>query len=611
MLHRWYNGSSENFPLSIPMKFIPSKDNPDIENNSIALQNISIIYERQRIFLRDTVTVTCPYLADLTVKTKTGATIRKALLNTKIRTSISAYSGGLLFHALTTKTTHGGDQIHSFTFHRAFEKEARNIIGGMPQFIETELGEDPEMFCHAHLIEHSHAWNKLTRTVKNSTTDYLSALAGSEEISEIEDDEDYDMDSKAYRECCRLVGINKAETVVDMKTRRKAKKGTGKVPTQINDSGSLVSDMTGMTVYSSQTQASKHRKELRSKVNNQQIALSSKDDEIEKLRAQLALLSGNPPQSIAIPSQPNPPDGEVDGNNQSDPDSEQVEIIPPPESQRQGNEKEDSIESDIEPKNPQEDQIAEVEPKDSAVEALDFDSTDGSDLIAGIGRIVTQNTQVRQEDPPNEAIEVHDSDEESDKWCFEENEQEMKQDDERSHKVLAEKYPFIARGSNFRIEKLKESMEQQGKVVVCSHPLRDGTVSLYLIRDATPDPLNVRFQPDTEVQEYNPLEAQKPSPQKDNDSDSEQSVKGSSSSSTSGKSDSSKETASGQESKESVSSEGTAVSISSTPRDNLQEAKNKARSSTLSAKNFSYLESQLEKEQGCGVESDDPDGINV
>ena len=511
------------------------------------------------------------------------------------------YSGGLLFHALTTKTTHGGDQIHSFTFHRAFEKEARNIIGGMPQFIETELGEDPEMFCHVHLIEHSHAWNKRTRTVKNSTTDYLSALAGSEEISDIEDDEDYDMDSKAYRECCRLVGINKAETVVDMKTRRKAKKGTGKVPTQINDSGSLVSEMTGMTVYSSQTQASKHRKELRSKVNNQQIALSSKDNEIEKLRAQLALLSGNPPQSIDIPSQPTP-DGKVD-NNQSDSDSEHAELTAPLELQKQSKEKEDSIESDTESKNLQ-------EPKDSAVEALDFESTDGSDLVERIGREVTRNTQSIQEDPPNEVIEVQESDEESNKWGFEDNEQEMMQD-ERSHKVLAEKYPFIARGSNFRIEKLKESMEQQGKAVVCSHTLRDGTVSLYLIREATPDPLNVRFQPDTEVQEYNPLEAQKLSPQNDNGSYSEQSRQGSSSSSTSGKSDSSKETASGQDSKESVRSEGTADSISSTPMGNLPEAKNKARSSTLSAQNFNYLESQLEKQQVDGVESDAPEGIHV
>lgn len=40
----------DKYPLGIELKFVPLKDNPDIKSNAVALQNLSIIIDRQRIF---------------------------------------------------------------------------------------------------------------------------------------------------------------------------------------------------------------------------------------------------------------------------------------------------------------------------------------------------------------------------------------------------------------------------------------------------------------------------------------------------------------------------------------------------------------------------------
>ena len=337
LLHKWYNTGEQFYPLIIPMRFIPSKDNPDIANNSVALQNISVLFERQKIFLRDSVTIPCAHLADPTMRTTKGHTIRKVLMDTKVTTGISVYKGGALFHAITAKTTADGDRIHYFTFHRALEKEARNVIGGLPQFIETELKEDPELFCHAHLVDHTHAWNSNTRTIKNSTTDYLAELAGQDDVSDLEDDDEYSMDTKGYRECRRMLGLDDAETVADIRKRRKPKtQKDSNIPTQIDDSESMVSEMTGMTVYSSASQASKNRKKLRSQVNIQQIEITNKEAEIEALRKKLEMLEkkNNSEQNQAEPK----------GSNRY-PSSKSVEIeVDPPAQSVQQNEEQNQAE---------------------------------------------------------------------------------------------------------------------------------------------------------------------------------------------------------------------------------------------------------------------------
>ena len=124
---------------------------------------------------------------------------------------------------------------------------------------------------------------------KNSTTDYLSELAGVEDLLDVEEEDDYSMDTKAYRECRQILGIEDAETVVDMKTRKtpRAKTKPGHVTASQQDAQSVISDMTGMTAFSLASQASRHRKDLRSKVNSQQLDLNKKELEIERLRALL------------------------------------------------------------------------------------------------------------------------------------------------------------------------------------------------------------------------------------------------------------------------------------------------------------------------------------
>ena len=63
LLMQWYNTKKPVFPLGIQMRFVPSKDHPDISNNPAAIQNISVLMERQRIFLEDTDSVQCVSLA--------------------------------------------------------------------------------------------------------------------------------------------------------------------------------------------------------------------------------------------------------------------------------------------------------------------------------------------------------------------------------------------------------------------------------------------------------------------------------------------------------------------------------------------------------------------
>ena len=52
-----------DYPLGIQLKFVPLKDNPDIKNNTVALQNLSIIIDRQRIFNKQVQHDMCTQLA--------------------------------------------------------------------------------------------------------------------------------------------------------------------------------------------------------------------------------------------------------------------------------------------------------------------------------------------------------------------------------------------------------------------------------------------------------------------------------------------------------------------------------------------------------------------
>ena len=288
LLHQWYNKASDNYPLSIPMKFIPSKDHPDIRNNSVALQNLSHLFDRQKIFLRDTATMECTQLADPTGLTHEGKTLRHVLKNVKAKVSGKKLNGGYLFHAVTSKASYSGEITYHITYHRCVEKEARNVIGGLAHFLETELKLDIDEFCFPHRVDNTHSWDPEKRCIKNSTTEYLAELVGdlpSEEQEEIDfdEEEEYSMDSKAHRESRRVLGLDDVETVTDMKTKKQKRLKKPKVPEKITEAQSVVSEMTGMTPYSSASQASKQRKDLRKQV-------IEKDKEVERYKAMIAQL---------------------------------------------------------------------------------------------------------------------------------------------------------------------------------------------------------------------------------------------------------------------------------------------------------------------------------
>ena len=71
------------------------------------------------------------------------------------------------------------------------------------------------------------------------------------------------MNSKEGREFRRTVGVDDTETVQDMTTKKQSRK---KVPQRIVEDGKSVSEMSGLTNYSSETKASQHRKEPKSAI---------------------------------------------------------------------------------------------------------------------------------------------------------------------------------------------------------------------------------------------------------------------------------------------------------------------------------------------------------
>ena len=300
ILMQWYNSKTPTYPLGIPLMFVPAKDHPDIRNNPVAAQNVSTITDRQRIFLRDTDSAPCPHLADPSMLLPNSkSSLRDKLLEITAKVSPEDYNGGKLFHAITKKTSPDGDTSYHITYHNCVGKEARSIIGGMGQFLRVEMKLDPDDYCHAHLLKDTHDWDIATRSATNTTTDYLSFLVettkGDDDDSkgsvQVDESDEFSMDSKGKRESKRVIGLDDAETVnKTLKEKKQRKKKKSPVPAEIADSQSVTSDLTNDTKYSSQSKASAHRKELRSKVNEQEIALDEKDDEIANREAEILRL---------------------------------------------------------------------------------------------------------------------------------------------------------------------------------------------------------------------------------------------------------------------------------------------------------------------------------
>ncbi len=309
-----YNG--DNYPpFGIQLKFVPLKDHPEIKNNAVALQNLSIIIDRQRIYNSQVEHELSKQLAFPDEPTANGDTLRETLMKLSPRNASSEFDNAKLFLAITKRNTRDGDIFYYFTFHSAFAMEARSVVNNLGLFLRDELSLDPDVYCYPSAMRSSHKWDNQSRTCVNPTGTFLTSLVdltadlkGKEEDKYKSPEIENDMTSKEGREFRRTVGIDDTETVRDMQEKRKAKH---KVPTQvIEDDRSTRSEMSGLTNYSSASKASEHRKQLRSQVVDQQIALDEQKDEIERLRAALAK------QKVEIQAQ---------GSN--DPTQEEVQII--------------------------------------------------------------------------------------------------------------------------------------------------------------------------------------------------------------------------------------------------------------------------------------------
>ena len=345
-LMTWYNSEKPTFPLGIPMMFIPSKDHPDIKNNPAATQNISTLLDRQRIFLRDTDIVTCPHLAFPDAKEPKGRTLRHELMDLTAVTMGNDNLGAKLFHSITRKVDPKGEETYQMTFHKSVAREALSIISGMGQFIKKELQLDAEYYCHPHLINDEHDWDKEKRCVINPTTTYISNLAilagTDEQAPDKVEKEEYSMDTKGRRESRRIKGQDGEETIQDITKKKKARQKS--VPGEVQDDKSMRSEMSDLTRYSSSTRASNERKQLRRQLDDQQEELDEKDNEIARLKAKLAQ------QSLE--------EGEVLSNSDHNSGEDTAESPPiPPRISRQEKEKErygdwnfDEIESDSQEK---------------------------------------------------------------------------------------------------------------------------------------------------------------------------------------------------------------------------------------------------------------------
>ena len=285
LLMEWYNTKKAKYPLGVQMKFVPSKDHPDIANNPTAIQNISVLMERQRIFLEDTDAVQCVSLAMPDTPIDSGnRTLRNELMTLTATTMGKEYLGARLFHAISLKVTLAGERSYHFTYHKVLEREALSVVCGLGPFIKKELKLQPDAFCFPHALDPTHKWDKKTRSVSNQTTSYLEELAGKhkEDVIDLEAaKEKYNMSDKNKREARRIIGLNDEETVAGDLTQPKA--SFSEVPKEIRDDSSTGSALSGLTNYSTSTAASKERKALRHQITDQQAELDEQAAEIARL----------------------------------------------------------------------------------------------------------------------------------------------------------------------------------------------------------------------------------------------------------------------------------------------------------------------------------------
>ena len=304
-----YNSGSPS-PNKVDMHFVPTKNHPDIRNNQTAVHNITYLMESQRIFKENTFTEECYSLSNPMAEVRPGVTLRDILMELKSRVMGPKKYGAKLFHSITPRMK-DGVTAYFFTYHLALAKEATSVIAGLPSFIATELNLDPVLYCYPTHINKEHQWIADTRMIKNSTVDFLNSLTGNKvfERDEDEDEESYEMDSQCEREFKRTVGLDDAETVVHLADRKASRKK--KIPEQVNSDQS-VSEMSGLTNYSSASKASQARKEMRNTIDEQRIYMEEQAEAMKEMQERMmqmmqAMQSGGAPVNFTMPNLPPPP----------------------------------------------------------------------------------------------------------------------------------------------------------------------------------------------------------------------------------------------------------------------------------------------------------------
>ena len=294
-----YNAKNSKPPFGIHMRFVGLKDHPEFKNNPNAIHNISTLMKRQSVYLEDSITTSTSKLFSIDDNIVGTQSLRDIMMKLTPTCSGPELKDGRLFHSIARNINRAGNQEYHFTYNSSVKREAGSIVASICEFIRDELEIDPEICCYSHHVRDDHKWDTLTRTASNPDTDALAFLIedsadlaakgdAAKDLVEVDENETMEVSSQVARERERMLGINDTETVIDM-TKKKVRVTKKAVPKNVqNDANSVISGISGNTDYSSNTQASKERKKLRSNVATQQSQIETQSKQIKKLLEALA-----------------------------------------------------------------------------------------------------------------------------------------------------------------------------------------------------------------------------------------------------------------------------------------------------------------------------------
>ena len=502
-LFKAYN-SDEPSPLGVDMHFVPTKDHPDIRNNQTAIHNITYLMESQRIFGNDTNTEECYALADPDKEVESGMSLRVKLLGVTSRVMGEKKKGARLFHSITARLR-DGVKSYFFTYHMALGKEATSIMAGLPSFLQTELNLDPAIYCYPTHINTDHEWIPDTRTIRNSTVDFLSSLVDTSLIPEDDQDgenESYEMDSQGHREFLRIVGLDDGETVADLGASKPTRTKT--VPTQVGSTHSVQSEMSGLTNYSSASKASQHRKELRQTIDDQRLFMDEQEEAMKQMQANLltmmqALQTGEIPPSFKDMQMPHIPDfplKNLDGTKEQSMQVEEDHNDNEPEDAPNHDNVDEDVTSTKFAANPQNvlHDITDLPPHMDSVSNGDNSATEapmGNTFVDSDGILWETGSQLSVDNPEGHKREIDET------WF------EVTQGPETAARAYAMK--MIREGQEVVLSRTGSMDPDKYVVYVVVHnidvqPLQDSGQS----SDPTENRHKVGFNSTTELQEYDP-----------------------------------------------------------------------------------------------------------